>query len=322
MARSDSSRAGRGPALARRQALLLAAAVAASWRQVAAAPEAKLDVVELAPGVFAHQGVHELPNAGNLGAIANGGFVIGEEAVAVIDSGSAASGAALHEALRARTDRPVRYVIATHVHPDHMLGQAAFLADRPRFVGHAQLAQALAERGDFYLQQARAQIGMAGEAGQVVPPDLLVEDRLELDLGGRTLALTAWPTAHTDADLTVYDPASSILWTGDLVFMERCPSLDGSLLGWLDALDRLAALPARRVVPGHGPLGAAWPAAAMPLRRYLEALRDGVRAALAANRSIEQTIATVARDQAEDWRLFADYHGFNVTAAYAELEWE
>ncbi len=86
-------------------------------------------------------------------------------------------------------------------------------------------------------------------------PTLLVEETSELDLGGRKLILHAWPVAHTDCDLTVYDPASRILFAGDLLFSGHLPVLDGSLKGWLKTLDALKATPAERVVPGHGAIG-------------------------------------------------------------------
>ena len=76
-------------------------------------------------------------------------------------------------------------MIASHVHPDHLFGHAAFAGDRPAFVGHAKLPAALAARGAYYLDHLRRDLGPVAEGTRVVPPTLLVEDRLELDLGGR-----------------------------------------------------------------------------------------------------------------------------------------
>jgi len=75
-------------------------------------------------------------------------------------------------------------------------------------------------------------------------------------------------------------------------------------------------------VPGHGPAAVPWPAAADDLTRYLLALRDGTRAAIAAGIGIEAAPARVAPEEAARWGLAAAYHGRNVTAAYRELEWE
>ncbi len=308
----------------RRAALAASAGCVAGIGLARAAPgAAPLAVREVAPGVFVHPGVHELASADNLGAIANVGFVVGADAVAVIDTGGcAAGGARLRAALRAVTDLPIRYVVASHVHPDHLFGHVAFAPDRPAFVGHAKLPAALAARGAYYLDNLAAELGPRAAGTTLVPPTLLVEDRLELDLGGRRLVVSAQPTAHTDNDLAVFDDATGTLWLADLLFLERVPVIDGSLLGWLEVLAALRAQDAARVVPGHGPASAAWPDALQPLERYLTRLRDEVRALIAAGGTLEQAVASVARDERPRWRLFDVYHPRNVTAAFTELEWE
>jgi quinoprotein relay system zinc metallohydrolase 2 len=313
-------------ALTRRGALALASGsllLATGPARPRSAAATSLPVIEVAPGVFVHRGVHELAAPENLGGIANIGFVLGDEAVAVIDTGGCArAGAGLRESVRQITDLPIRYVIASHVHPDHLFGHAAFAADRPTFVGHAKLPVALAMRGDYYLEDLRATLGALADGTEVVPPTIMVSDRAELDLGGRTLSLVAHPTAHTDNDLSVFDATTGTLWLADLLFMERTPVIDGSLLGWLEVLDMVVGWPAERVVPGHGPASAPWPAAAADQVRYLERLRDEIRVLIAAGGTIEEAVAKVGTVERASWRLFEFYHPRNVTAAFAELEWE
>lgn len=260
----------------------------------------------------------------NGGHIANVGWIVGDDAVAVVDTGAtAAFGRRIREAVQAVTDRPIRYVIATHVHPDHLFGHVAFLEDDPVFVGHRRLPAALAQRGAFYLDNLMETFGKLAEGTEVVVPDLLVEDVMEIDLGGRRLTLRAHETAHTDNDLTVLDQASGVLFAGDLVFMERCPVLDGSLLGWLDVIDELSGIGAKTVVPGHGPAKAAIPGAFAPEARYLRTLRDSVRAYIAENGLLEHAVrALPLESERSRWVLFDETHPRNVTAAYAELEWE
>ena len=312
-------------ALTRRAALAAGAGLAAAlgWRGAPLAGAAPLAVREVAPGLFVHEGSHELATPDNLGMTANLGFVVGAQAVAVIDTGgSAQGGGRLRAAVRAVTARPIRYVIASHVHPDHLLGHAAFAEDRPTFVGHARLPAALAARGAYYLDNLADELGPAAAGTAAVPPTLLVEDQLELDLGGRSLLLRAWPTAHTDNDLSVLDRTSGTLWLADLLFTERVPVIDGSLLGWLAALAALRAQAPDRVVPGHGPASAAWPDAAGPLERYLTTLRDEVRALIAAGGTLEQAVESVGWQEQSHWQLFELHHPRNVTAAFTELEWE
>jgi quinoprotein relay system zinc metallohydrolase 2 len=288
------------------------------------AEDAQFVVREIAPGVYVHEGRHELFSPGNAGDIANAGFVVGNEGVAVVDTGgSAIVGNALRAAIRKITDRPIRYVINTHMHPDHIFGNAAFVADTPAFAGHYKLERALAARAERYLGINRELLGEEAFAGtRLISPTISVRDTLALDLGGRSLVIEAQPTAHTDNDLIVRDVASDTVFLGDLLFSEHVPTLDGSIKGWLALIDRLAGIPARRVVPGHGPAAMDWPEAARSLRRYLEQVAGDVRAMIKSGRTMAEAVASAGLSEKGAWRLFEDYHGRNVSAAFAELEWD
>ena len=282
-----------------------------------------IDLQRIAPGVFVHQGVHELPDRHNQGEIANIGFIEGQRCVAVVDSGgSPAQGRALRAAIQALTRTPICYVINTHVHPDHIYGNRAFREPGVRFVGHHKLGAAMAARAAFYSEKADRDLGLALTAEDFVLPDLEVNGELELDLGQRRLTLMAHPTAHTDNDLTVYDHATQTLWLADLLFMDHLPVIDGSLNGWLKVLERVREIPAKRVVPGHGPVAAFWPADAAPEIRYLSELRAELRVAIRQGRTIEQAVAAVGRSERSRWALFDEFHPRNVATSYAELEWE
>ncbi|WP_292532077.1 quinoprotein relay system zinc metallohydrolase 2 [Methylocystis sp.] len=300
--------------------LALVAAFAALFA-ASAAPAFSLN--EIAPGVYAHEGKTSLMTRENLGDIANLGAIVGDDAVAVIDTGgSVIEGRAFLAALRETTQKPIRYVINTHAHPDHTFGNGAFVETGGIFVGHKNLPRALAARGPHYLSAFRAQMGDALDGVTIVAPTVTVEGTMTLDLGHREIVLQAWRTAHSECDLTILDPKSGVLFSGDLLFLQHVPVVDGSLLGFLDVADRLAAIKATQVVAGHGPLPAPWPKALDDQRAYLMRLTADLRAAIKKGESVAAAAKTAGAEQREKWRLFDDYNARNATAGFAELEWE
>ncbi len=283
------------------------------------------DVREVAPGNYVHIGSLDERSLTNRGDQANVGFIVGSRCVAVIDVGGSLSvGQSLRSALRQITDKPVCFVILTHMHPDHVFGAEAFRAEGAEVMAHANLQSALAQRLRTYLGALRRDLGdlAEGASAPAVNVAVDVDQELVLDLGDRRLRLKAWPVAHTDNDLTVLDEATGTLWLGDLLFVDHTPVVDGSITGFLKVMDALAGMPVRAFVPGHGWTKTSWPDALQPQRDYLSLIVRDTRAALRARRTMEEAVDTVGVSEALKWTNFDVFHRRNVTAAYAELEWE
>lgn len=283
------------------------------------------ELVEIAPGNFVHYGVHDERAPGNLGDNANIGFIVGNRCAMVIDTGgSRAVGERLRSALRRTTDRPVCYVVITHVHPDHFFGAAAFHDSRPEFIGHEYLPRQLSARARPYASALERDLGEFAAGSEIVQPTRIVAagETLELDLGGRVVSVRAWRPAHTDNDLTVYDHATGTLWLGDLLFVDHTPVLDSNITGFLSVMEELRGIPARRFVPGHGRTDAGWPAALDAQRRYFERILHETRAAIARGVTLMDAVNEVGQSEAGNWIHFETYHRRNVTTAYTELEWE
>ncbi len=268
------------------------------------------------------RGRDEEASIANFDGIANIGFIVGEKSVLVTDSGgSLADGRWLRKAIRDKTDKPIEYVVLSHVHPDHAFGAGAFLEDAPTFIGHHRLGEALAARGDFYRKRLVDALGEAN-VGPVVMPTRVVKTGDEVDLGGRVIAFEAHGPAHTVTDLSFVDRKSGLFLPADLLFVGRMPSLDGSLAGWIAQLEAMQGKGYDKAVPGHGPLVVAFKSASDDLLRYLRILRDGVRAEIDGDGSIERAMASVGLSERPRWRLFDDYNQRNVAEAYHELEWQ
>jgi quinoprotein relay system zinc metallohydrolase 2 len=285
-----------------------------------------LAVTQVKPGVFVHVGALEDWGPANGGDVANVGFIVGSRCVAVIDTGGTPSvGQALRAAVERTTPLPVCHVINTHAHPDHMLGNVAFAdtsGPAPQFVASARFTHTLAAREPYYLNALLRDFGIRLTHVAIVYPTISVDRLLDLDLGDRVLTLQAWPTAHTDNDLTVYDRHTRTLFASDLLFAQHLPVLDGSLRGWVSVMAELKRLDVATAVPGHGAVSNDWPAVMEPQADYLNGLLRETRAAITNRLTIQQAVDSIGVPPTSHWLLTDRFHRRNVTAAYAELEWE
>jgi len=280
-------------------------------------------IEDLGNGIYVHHGVHMDIDTGYQGDICNASFVVGSKGVAVIDTGGSIKVVKqLREAIRKVTPLPVLYVINTHVHPDHIYGNAAFLEDKPEFVGHDKLPVAMELRREQYAKINAKLLGEDAKGSELVKPTMTVKTTLELDLGDRKLVLTAHPNAHTNTDVSVLESKTSTEFTGDLLFIERTPVLEGDIKGMISEVEAFKSKPIKQVVPGHGPATKNWLQSVENEQRYLNALLTDIRASIKKGKSMESTMNTAAAGEKDKWLLFDIANRRNVNTLYPALEWE
>lgn len=278
-------------------------------------PKPFFTVREVGPGVFAAVAV-----AGS-GAGSNAGFVIGESGVAVIDTfQSAAAAESLLEAIRERTDLPVRFVVNTHYHVDHVAGNGVFREAGAAIVAQSNVrAWELTENLKWFGDEVPAEQQAWIES--LLLPELVYEDGIDLYLGSLRLAVRVWP-GHTGGDSIVLVPSAGVVFTGDLFWNATLPNTtDADTAAWVATDASLAAdHPEATFVPGHGEVGKAGDLQAF--RGYLEALRAGVAAAREKGLTGDGLVAAVHGELApryEEWALFGHFIDQNIAQAESEL---
>ena len=278
---------------------------------------------EISQGVYVHQGKHVDLEHVDHDDIANIGFITGDECIAVIDTGGSVTiGHALKNAINNISSLPVCYVINTHIHFDHVLGNFAFKEYEPEFVGHENLVEEMEHNRSFFLAEFADDLGETPGHASIIGPDIAVSGRLDLDLGNRVITLSAHPPSHSYTDLSIYDNNTGTLWLSDLLFIDRIPVLDGSLKGWLKTMEALKLQQANHVIPGHGTITLPWPDASNAQDSYLTMLLNDTRKEIAAGTFMEEVVDSVGKSEKTEWLLHEQNHGRNVTRAFTELEWE
>jgi glyoxylase-like metal-dependent hydrolase (beta-lactamase superfamily II) len=277
---------------------------------LAAAQTPRVELQPVAPNVWLAQGEAALGSAANRNHISNAAAIVTADGVLVIDAlGSPTLAEEFLDALARVTSQPVRQVVVTHYHADHIYGLQAFAARGARIVAQRRSAEYLvSDTAALRLQASRNELfPWIDERTRLVPPDRVIGEREEIVLGGERFVILHAGPAHTPEDLVVLMPSTGILFSGDLVFRGRIPFVgQADSARWIAALDELLAFAPKLVVPGHGPPSLD-PAADLKLTRdYLAHLRQTMGEAA---RNLEPFDEVYART---DWSRFEGLPLFRV----------
>ncbi len=254
------------------------------------------------------------------GAGSNAAFVLGDDGVAVVDTFQSADAARdLLAAIRARTSLPVRFVVDTHYHLDHVAGNGVFrdagaVIAAQRNVRAWERVENLKWWGDEVPEAAKKLVRA------LVLPELTYDDGIDLWLGKRRLVVRALP-GHTGSDSVVIVPDAGVVLAGDLFWNRTLPNTtDADTAAWIATIGRLVAdHPDDVFLPGHGEPGGVGDVRAFG--GYLRALRDEVAGAMAAGRSGDSLVESVLprlREDYGDWAFFGHFAKDNVVQTEAE----
>ena len=279
---------------------------------------------EVEDGIYVHFGLQEDANQINKGDIANIGFIVGERSILVIDTGGTPKiGEKLYKKIKEISELPISHVVITHSHPDHYFGTNIFINDSIEIIGHKKLQRSLDANFEFYksLQLVNTRDQSVKEFDNFkISKFVDVDKNLSIDLGDRIIEIQAWPSGHTDNDLSIVDKKTKTLWTEN-VFIKRTPSIRASVKGWKKNLKETSKLDINLIIPGHGPVRKKNDAL-KPMLSYFNRLIENTRKFHKKNISLSKAIEIFPEENKENWLLYNTYHPSNITKVYTELEWE
>jgi glyoxylase-like metal-dependent hydrolase (beta-lactamase superfamily II) len=272
--------------------------------------------LEQVPGapVYYVVGRPGIPGTRNYGFTSNAGFVVTKDGVVVFDAlGTPSLGWALLQKIREVTDKPVRYMVVSHYHADHIYGLQAFrdhtsavIIAQEHASDYSENEETADERASQRLDQRRSALApWVDEKTRVIPPDIRFKERVFIDLGGYNFTLLYSGPAHSSSDIMMMVEPGGILFAGDIVQNGRVPFMnsdDVDTRQWLKSLEDVQALKPKFIIPGHGRASSAATEAIAFTHDYIEFVRTSMQKAV------------------DDWTEFDSNNRGNAYRIYLELQ--
>lgn len=217
---------------------------------------AQAGLSKIADGVYSYVDAKHASAGNSFGA--NAGIIVGRNGIVVVDTLISAKAAQKFIGdIRTVSDRPIKYVVNTHMHLDHTFGNCEFANLGATIIGQTDEKREMKTYAEAALKKASAygltEQDMEGTA--ICYPSVTFDDRMELDLGDQVVELIYPGHSHTVGSTIVSVPDQKIIFAGDILFTNYVPNLKhADINGWIEALDRVASMEAASIVPGHGPL--------------------------------------------------------------------
>ena len=277
----------------------------------------KKGLVELGAGIWAAIMSIIPPEGGG----PNAGFIVAGDQVVVIDSLiSPGTGQELITQLAQVTDRSPTYLINTHAHGDHVLGNQA-VSPPATIIAHENVREVLLSQGEAIVAsfaERYSDVAPGIKDTTVMPPHITYSERMTLSFDGRMIELIHPGVAHSNGDTLLYLPEEKILFAGDILFNHIFPPIFGSSAGWIATIERLEKMAIETIVPGHGYI--ATKKELVDLKECLIALRSQVKDCFDRNLTPEQATNEIDIPYLE-WPR-SERLGQDVRVIYEELERE
>ncbi|MEN8169787.1 MAG: MBL fold metallo-hydrolase [Pseudomonadota bacterium] len=238
--------------------VLCALSVSGLVQATATVDDYAMKAEKVADGVYAIVSpARSFPNAENKGWNSNSAFVETSEGLLVFDTGSSETiGKALIKAIRSVSKKPIKWVINSHSHGDHWLGNGAFVAEKPAQMIASDVAIDLMKSGgyDWVDRFNTMSDGATGKFTPVPAKDAVVKT-MARNFGGVQVQILFSGNSHSPGDIVFWLPQKSVLLTGDTMYTQRPPAtFDAQVKQWAVFLKELEGLKPNSVIPGHGPV--------------------------------------------------------------------
>lgn len=273
--------------------------------------------------VWAWIGPYGPPTAENRGFRMNLGFVAGENAVAVIDSGYGdAMARTMIAQIESVTDAPIRHVVNTNSQPHRVMGNAVFREHGARIIAGAGAVERMVEQGPAFALTIESVLGLEpGSVGTPGQPDVAIDEPMSIDLGGVTIDVIPAGHAHTPGSLAVHVQPDGVVFAGDVLYGGRLLAVlpESSVDGWIEAFDRMRELGDAEFIPGHGEPG---PLSDFdhPTYDYLVTLKRYMDQALDDFVDLQDAIDSLDQSAWSDLADFESLAGRNAHQAYLQSE--
>ncbi len=246
----------------------------------------------------------------NQGFISTAGVIITAEGVVVLDAlGTPSLSVRLLEEIRKITSLPIKYVVVTHYHADHVYGLQVFKALGAQIIAARGVDEYIdAKSSALRLEERRGSLSpWVNEATHLVRPDVYVDDTYRLSLGGVDMTLTRLGAAHSEVDLIMRVENDKVLFTGDLIFEGRIPFVGSAdSLQWIRTLERIDTQGLAALIPGHGQAAVDPVSTIAATQGYLAYLRTVMGAAVDELKPFDEAYAEA------DWSAYESLPAFNA----------